>query len=337
MPVERSSGTARTDIAVYRAVTVRVRPAAFVPNGSVCPLPHAMSPLGAETDSVDLSVILCSLNGSETIGAQLEALQRQHTSHSFEVVVVDNGSTDGTADIVRGVAVDDPRFRLVSAPERQNLSYARNVGVAAAQAPAVAFCDDDDLVSDGWVEGLVTALRDSAFVASALEYERLNDAERLVGRSRFQSEVIGQMFGLAVTNGAIAIERALWDSVGGNDEAFGTTGEDFDFAMRVFEETGVRPSLADGAVYHYRLRDGSRGAFRQARRFGRSHAQLYARHGRGRVDVSENTRQALRDWWWITTRAPFALAGVRRENWAMRAGRRVGRLQGSLRFRVLWL
>jgi GT2 family glycosyltransferase len=159
-----------------------------------------------------------------------------------------------------------------------------------------------------------------------------------VGRSQFQSERIGRMFDLPVLSGAgFGCQRWLWDQVGGIDEDFGATGEDFDFSMRIFEETGIEPVLVPGATYHYRLRSGGRGTFRQSRRYGESHAQLYARHGRGRVEVKANTLGALRDWWWIASRAPLAAFGKRRENWATHAGRRVGRLVGSIRYRVLWL
>tara|TARA_R110002110_G_scaffold304726_1_gene518781 strand:+ start:15489 stop:16400 length:912 start_codon:yes stop_codon:yes gene_type:complete len=284
-----------------------------------------------------LSVILCTLNGGGTIGDQLEALLAQNTVHPFEVLVVDNGSTDDTVDRVSAFAAKDNRVRIESAPDRHNLSYARNVGVSCAHAPTVAFCDDDDLVGPNWVEGLLKALQTSPYVASSMEYEKLNSANRMVGRARFQSEQIAELFGIPVTNGAIAIEQDLWTSLGGNDESFGTTGEDFDFSMRVFEQTGLAPVLATDAIYHYRLRSGGRSTFRQARRYGQSHPQLYKRHGRGRVDIKDNTIDAFRDWWWIITRAPTTLSRDRRENWMTHAGRRIGRVLGSFKYRVLLL
>lgn len=284
-----------------------------------------------------LSVVLCTLDGSATIVDQLTALSEQRTVHAFEVVVVDNGSTDDTAAIVAECSGADSRFRLVAAPERANLSYARNTGVAAARGAFVAFCDDDDLVAETWVDGLLAALEQAPFVASSLEYERLNPDEARTGASRFQSSRVERMFGLPVTNGAIAIDRVLWDRVGGNDESFGATGEDFDFALRVVRETGVEPMLAADAIYHYRMRSEQRAVFRQWRRFGESHAQLYARHGRGSIDRSTRARDAARSWWWIGTRVPTLIAPSRRRNWLRHFGRRLGRLIGSLRYRVFYL
>jgi glycosyltransferase involved in cell wall biosynthesis len=259
----------------------------------------------------------------------LYALSVQETLHPYEVVVVDNQSDDATRELVTRYSVRDRRIRVVEAPDRPGLSYARNVGVHHSRGDFVAFCDDDDLVSQAWVDGLVETLQCHPFVASAMEYRLLN-GDAHIGRSAFQSESIGQLFGIPVANGAIGIARSLWLSVGGADENFVTGGEDFDLAVRVGRQLGIEPVLAESAIYHYRHRDDSRTTFRQAFRFGRSHVQLYQRHGRGRVDLVANNRAAARDWWWITTRLPWAVLGRRSNNWAWRCGRRSGRLVESL-------
>ncbi len=282
-----------------------------------------------------LSVILCTLNGEQTIAAQLQALASQETSVQFETIVVDNGSTDRTVEIVQHFAEGSRSVRVVAAPEQQNLSYARNVGVDAAAAEWLAFCDDDDLVGERWVEALAAALPNAQFVASSMDYRRLGDVH--ADSRGFQSTQIEEMFGRPIANGAIAISRSIWTEVGGNDEHFGGTGEDFDFALRVTEATGVRPVLARDAVYHYRSRSGGRAVFHQMRRYGTSHVQLYRRHGVGQVDRRRHTIEALRNWWWVVTRAPLAVQPSRRENWMRQAGRRVGRLIGSFRYRVCYL
>jgi len=136
-------------------------------------------------------------------------------------------------------------------------------------------------------------------------------------------------------NGAgAAVERGLWNEVGGNDEDLTDTGEDTDFAIRVQKECAVTPCLADRAVYHYRQREGARAAYRQGAAYGRAHVMLFVRHGQDRVDLADERRRARRDWWWIITRAPYAVVPSRRTAWARRAGIRVGRIQASVRRRV---
>jgi glycosyltransferase involved in cell wall biosynthesis len=103
-----------------------------------------------------LSVILPTFNRAASLPHALGALLRQSADPtSYEVVVVDNNSTDGTADVV--AQHDRRRVRLV-AESRQGLSYARNAGLQAARAPIVAFTDDDVEVAPDWVETILTVM-----------------------------------------------------------------------------------------------------------------------------------------------------------------------------------
>jgi glycosyltransferase involved in cell wall biosynthesis len=103
-----------------------------------------------------LSVVLPTYNRAESLRRALAALTRQCADPaSYEVVVVDNNCTDGTGEMVR--ALEDPRIRLVG-EARQGLSFARNAGLAATEAPIVVFTDDDVEVARDWVETIVTSL-----------------------------------------------------------------------------------------------------------------------------------------------------------------------------------
>lgn len=280
-----------------------------------------------------LSVVLPTRNGQATIAQQLDALVHQQTSARWELIVVDNGSTDQTLVRVDEFSHGAVPVRVVDASARAGLSYARNRGVSAAASRFVAFCDDDDEVSPGWVARLVEALTEHPFVASEMEYERLNTSASMAGRARFQQDSLPEMFGFTVANGAIAIDRRLWNAVGGNDESLRKSGEDFDFAIRVQQQCGVEPRLAIGAIYHYRQRSGLRASFRQGRSYGRAHVMLYSRYGRGNVTLKSERRRAIRDWWWLASRAPLCILGTRREPWGRRLGVRTGRVLGSLEHR----
>jgi glycosyltransferase involved in cell wall biosynthesis len=284
-----------------------------------------------------ISIVLPTRNGSRHIREQLQGLAHQETDVAWELLVVDNGSTDGTADLVEALWETSVPLRIVSAPEEANLSYARNVGVAAAGSEYIAFCDDDDIVGPSWVGAMAAALTSHRLVASNMEYDRLNSPSLLVGRARFQSTGVESLFGMPVCAGPGGVQRSLWAELGGNDREFSGTGEDFDFAMRAFRRSGVLPFFAEGAVYHYRMRDKPSAVFRQARAYGRSHAQLWARHGSGRVEPREDLRRAVRDWWWLLSRAPLAAAGRNRSTWLSKLGRRIGRIEMSIRERVVVL
>lgn len=305
-----------------------------MPPTAEAPAGHATA--ADEPATVDLTVILPVRDGAETVRQQIDAVLACEWDGEWELLVVDNGSTDATPEVVAGYVLADPRVRVVQAVDHAGLSYARNVGVRAARGRAVAFCDDDDVVDPSWVAAMGTALRDHPVVASHMVYETLSGTDALAGRADFQSDHVEHLFGYPIVNGASGWRRSLWLELGGNDEAMRTTGEDFDMALRAHVQRGVEPYFAADAVYHCRRRTGFRDTFRQARRYGDAHVELYARYGRGRVDRRRELRRALTTWYWLLRALPTLRRPEARTLWAWRAGQRVGRLEGSLRRRTLW-
>lgn len=89
-----------------------------------------------------VSVIVTVLNGGEFLPIALESILGQSFS-DFELVIVDDGSTDSTPAQLK--AIDDPRLRVIRNPENLGLPAARNVGIAAARGGYCAFLDHDDV------------------------------------------------------------------------------------------------------------------------------------------------------------------------------------------------
>lgn len=115
---------------------------------------NAVADSGAAQHEVKLSVIIPCLNAERTIGEQLAALAAQRWSERWEVIVADNGSTDGTLEVVRRFAGRLPELRVVDASQRRGSGYARNRGAAVARGEWLAFCDADDVVAPGWVAAM---------------------------------------------------------------------------------------------------------------------------------------------------------------------------------------
>ena len=105
-----------------------------------------------------LSIILPTYNRAPSLKGAIEALLRQTADPaSYEVIVVDNNSNDGTSELVG--TLPDSRVRLVH-EVRQGLSFARNAGLDAARAPLVAFTDDDVEVAPDWVDTIISVLEE---------------------------------------------------------------------------------------------------------------------------------------------------------------------------------
>jgi glycosyltransferase involved in cell wall biosynthesis len=100
----------------------------------------------------DVSVVVASFNERDAIERCLVSLERQETSKSFEVVVIDS-STDGTDALARRF----PFVRLRHFPERKYCGDARNEGLALTRGDIIAFLDADCFVEKGWIEAIARA------------------------------------------------------------------------------------------------------------------------------------------------------------------------------------
>lgn len=108
-----------------------------------------------------VSVVVSTYNRGPLLEDALRSVlaQAEGTTPPFELIVVDNNSTDGTREIIERFAAADSRVRYVFEP-RQGLSYARNTGIAEARAPVIAFTDDDVRAEADWVSAIVRAFEE---------------------------------------------------------------------------------------------------------------------------------------------------------------------------------
>jgi len=106
-----------------------------------------------------VSVIVPIYNVAEHVAACIDSLRAQ-SLQSFEVIAIDDGSTDGSAEIARMAADGDPRFRFVH-QENGGLSAARNTGLDMARAEFICFVDSDDRVAPTFLTRLLTTLQDT--------------------------------------------------------------------------------------------------------------------------------------------------------------------------------
>jgi glycosyltransferase involved in cell wall biosynthesis len=111
-----------------------------------------------------VSVVIPAHNSAATVGRTLDALSRQDLDGELEVIVVDDGSTDRTAHVVRDVGI---QVRLLT-QENRGPAAARNLGVAEARAEVIAFTDADCFPAPGWLRAGLEAIRDADLVQGAV-------------------------------------------------------------------------------------------------------------------------------------------------------------------------
>jgi glycosyltransferase involved in cell wall biosynthesis len=131
---------------------------------------------GGVERGVQLSVVVPCRNAAETLGEQLEALTRQSFRALWEVVVVDDGSTDDTRAVAEGFLDRLPLVVVDAGDGHHSPARARNVGVQAARGERILFCDSDDVVDDGWGSALEHALDEHGFVCARRNLQRLKSA-----------------------------------------------------------------------------------------------------------------------------------------------------------------
>lgn len=99
----------------------------------------------------DVSVVVGTYNRCQLLAGAIQSLLAQKSEDvRFEIIVVDNNSTDDTREVVNSFCESDPRVRYVFEPQ-QGISHARNAGIIHSRSPIVAFTDDDVRVAPDWI------------------------------------------------------------------------------------------------------------------------------------------------------------------------------------------
>jgi GT2 family glycosyltransferase len=218
------------------------------------------------------SVVVCSLNGERWLRECLEGLGALEYP-DYEVIVVDDGSTDGTAALAREL----PGVRVIST-ENSGLSRARNVGMQAALGEVVAYIDDDARPEPSWLTHLVLALVTSSHVAvGGPNVAPPNDglaADCVANAPGGPAHVLlsdGEAEHIPGCN--MAFRATTLRAVEGFDPTFRVAGDDVDVCWRLHERGETIGFAPAAAVWHHR-RPSLTGFLRQQFQYGKAEALL---------------------------------------------------------------
>jgi glycosyltransferase involved in cell wall biosynthesis len=295
-----------------------------------------------EGNRMKLSVIIPCLNAADSIATQLEALANQRWSEPWEVIVSDNGSTDGSMDIVKKYEGRLPHLCIVDASGRRGRAYARNMAAKVARGESLAFCDADDEVAPGWLAAMGEALSKYDFVACRIDVYKLNPL--WIAKTRNHSQASGLQTKGAPPNlshaggSTIGVKRRFHDEVGGFDEAF-IRQQDTDYCWRI-QLKGAALHFVPEAVVHVRLRDTIKDTYLQSFGTGEYAVLLYKKYlPLGMLKLT--LKQGIVAWKNLVVGFIRSVPKIRNKGdlipWASRFGVRLGRLKGSVKYRVLAL
>ena len=218
-----------------------------------------------------VSVVVCSHNGERTIGDTLGGLTKL-TYPDYEVIVVDDGSSDGTASVAATFGA-----RVIST-ENRGLASARNTGRHASSGEIVAYVDDDARPDPDWLFYLAATFRgsgyagvggpnipppDEEFVAACVAHAPGGPVHVLLSDREAEH----------IPGCNMAFRKECLEAVGGFDPSFAAAGDDVDICWAL-QRAGWALGFNPGAVVWHRRRNSIGGYLRQQRGYGRAEALL---------------------------------------------------------------
>jgi GT2 family glycosyltransferase len=218
-----------------------------------------------------VSVVVCSYNGSRTIRECCEGLRRLEYP-DYEVVVVDDGSTDETASIAAEYG-----FRVIST-ENRGLSSARNTGLEAATGEIVAYIDDDAYPDPAWLTHLATSfMRSNHAGVGGPNITPPDDGPTAVCVANSPGNPTHVLFtdeeAEHLPGCNMAFRKSALEAIGGFDTRFRIAGDDVDLCWRIRENGGTLGFSPAAMVWHHR-RGSVRTYLKQQMNYGRAEGML---------------------------------------------------------------
>lgn len=208
----------------------------------------------------DLTVVIPVYNCLQHLRQTIACLEKQQPDPAlFKVIVVDDGSSDGTGEWLK-LYTGRLDLKVISFERNRGRAAARNAGAAEVDTTLILFLDGDMLLPSEFVEGHCKSHNNhNSVVIGRVIYHRdlayKAYASYLEGRGVFkltQADPIPPRYFLS---GNSSLSRSLWQKAGGFDEQLREYGEDIDFGIRLAEVGGMFNYHPELVVTHLHLRD----------------------------------------------------------------------------------
>jgi GT2 family glycosyltransferase len=278
--------------------------------------------------ALQVGVVIPIYNGAADLPSLLRCLSQQtYPQAQIQYLLVDNGSSDRTLDLLRAAAIHfhalGLALRPLTAPEIQSAYAARNAGILAALSgdnpcEIIAFTDVDCRPEPDWLQNLVQPFAEAQVglvAGDVLPLEPATWLERYAARREFLSQrhTLAHGFLPYGQTANLAVRRSPLETVG-LFRPYLTSGGDADLCWRILQTGNWEIRLAEGAIARHRHRATLPALWEQWQRYGRSDAHLHDLHGsdlmRSLTWQSSTTRLAR---WLLKELPPLAPRVINRQ------------------------
>lgn len=207
-------------------------------------------------DKYKVTVIVPLYNYGHYVTAALDSVANQNCNFSYEIIIVNDGSTDNSQEIVENW-LDTHRHipaRLINTPN-QGVAQARNTGAKASQSPYLCFLDADDMILPDFLQICVQALdhdRNLGIAYTRLQTDNGHVSQWLAGQFNYQA----QMQGANQIPTCNVMRKAAWESAGGYRTRY-SPAEDADLWLRITTFGWKAQKVSDQPLFMYRYHDQS--------------------------------------------------------------------------------
>lgn len=207
-----------------------------------------------------VTVVMANFNGENWIGEAIRSVQRQSVS-DWELIVVDDASTDASVEVVRAAAANDPRIVLLTSPSNAGPSVARNRALACARGRWITILDSDDVFADGRLEAMLARGESDGVAIVADDLLIMNESGALTGYSLLNLRTARTFDAVALVKAPHLgylqpmIKTELLAELRYDERV--RSAEDFDLLLRVLVTHDARMVVYPAMGYHYRRRDDS--------------------------------------------------------------------------------
>jgi len=215
---------------------------------------------------VDVSIIIPCYNGMRTVKECLNSLlSLDPQSPSHEIIVVDNGSTDGSVDVITSYK----QVKLLFEHNIQGPSAARNTGVRGSHGAILAFIDIDCVVTERWLIESVAAFEDQSVVGAGGRIEGTvpkNEIQVWMNNAKIldQERTVNHQFMPFLQTANAFFRKEAFMKIEGFDTGL-ICGEDADLSWRIQKESGGRIAYCPKALVYHDHRASIKGLYRQSR------------------------------------------------------------------------